>query len=356
MLNGLCTDPVIEIEGVKNDLYFAPCYIGIKTKKSILIKNLSPIHIKVNIKIDKMINGILEVDENSFDMDLNSIKKVEFSLTPYKNEEINAHIILTAERIYDPSEENIGVYNPQSLKKNDFDKRIFTREINVLGLGSNGDIRIEPEKLEFGTVYIKIIPDFSGNTPLDKETNEEKSEKSDIIRKRRDIKIDFLEGMLNSLCKKDINIQFEPVTRVNLNFKINIYATDTIGESKEILIKKEQTLEINKNVLDESDFLKNKNDEEYITHKEELKCSLEINAKGDYPLIKIVDLRNNIISPSKLWKDFNVDKANEELQKKLTDIEMNYSNANTDKKISDITQTLKIIKCNFGKNFLPKSK
>ena len=108
-------------------------------------------------------------------------------------------------------------------------------------------------------------------------------------------------------------------------------------------MSKKETLEINKNVLDESDFLKNKNDEEYITHKEELKCSLEINAKGDYPLIKIVDLRNNIISPSKLWKDFNVDKANEELQKKLTDIEMNYSNANTDKKISDITQTLKNI-------------
>ena len=38
--------------------------------------------------------------------------------------------------------------------------------------------------------------------------------------------------MLNSLCKKDINIQFEPITRVNLNFKINIYATDTIEEVK----------------------------------------------------------------------------------------------------------------------------
>ena len=35
MLNGLCTDPVIEIEGVKDELYFAPCYVGIKTKKSI---------------------------------------------------------------------------------------------------------------------------------------------------------------------------------------------------------------------------------------------------------------------------------------------------------------------------------
>ena len=375
MLNGLCTDPVIEIEGVKDELYFAPCYVGIKTKKSILIKNLSPIHIKVNIKIDKMVNGILDVDESSFDMDLNAIKKIEFSLIPHKNEEINAHIIITAERIFDPSEENIGVYNPQNLK-NDFDKRVFTREINVLGLGSDGDIRIEPEKLEFGTVkvgfhkklsfsifnptitnfYIKLVPDFSGNIPLDKVKGEEKSENSDIIRKRRDIKIDFLEGMLNSLCKKDINIQFEPITRVNLNFKINIYATDTIEESKKILIKKEQSLDINKNVLDESDYLRGKNDEEVMVHKEELKCSLEINAKGDYPLIKIVDLRNNILSPSKLWKDFNVDQANEELQKKLTDVEMNYTNANTDKKISDITQTLKIINFNFGKNFLPKNK
>ena len=43
MLNGLCTDPVIKIEGVKNKIYFAPCYVGIKTKKSILIKNLSPL-------------------------------------------------------------------------------------------------------------------------------------------------------------------------------------------------------------------------------------------------------------------------------------------------------------------------
>ena len=57
------------------------------------------------------------------------------------------------------------------------------------------------------------------------------------------------------------------------------------------------------------------------------------------------------MSPSKLWKDFNVDKANEELQKKLTDIEMNYSNSNTNKKISDANQTLKIINFDFGKTF-----
>ena len=31
----------------------------------------------------------------------------------------------------------------------------------------------------------------------------------------------------------------------------------------------------------------------HLTNKGDLKCTLEINAKGDYPLIKIVDIRNN---------------------------------------------------------------
>ena len=93
-----------------------------------------------------------------------------------------------------------------------------------------------------------------------------------------------------------------------------------------------------------------------MKHKEQLKCSLDVSAKGNYPLIKIIDLRNNLLSPFKLWKDFNVDKANEELQKKLTDIEMNYSNSNKNKKISDANQTLKIINFDFGKNFLLKNK
>ena len=158
MLNGLCTDPVIEVEGIKDEIYFAPCYLGIKTKRNIILKNLSPIRIKVIIKIDNMVNGILEVDEDTFEMELNSIKNVEFGLTPNKNEKISAHILITAERIYDPSNENIGIYNPEGFDKNakklDFDRRIFKREINVLGRGSNGELSIKPEKLEFGTVKV----------------------------------------------------------------------------------------------------------------------------------------------------------------------------------------------------------
>ena len=73
---------------------------------------------------------------------------------------------------------------------------------------------------------------------------------------------------------------------------------------------------------------KNKNKEEQkndIPSLEEKKCTLRICGQGDYPLIKIVDLRNSIISSSTLWRDFNVDEANKELQKELTQEEIYFA-------------------------------
>ena len=76
MLNGLCSDPVIELEGIKSEMYFPPSYIGIKTQKDVIIKNLSPIKILVNIKIDNCQNGSIEVDEDQFEMGPNLNKKI----------------------------------------------------------------------------------------------------------------------------------------------------------------------------------------------------------------------------------------------------------------------------------------
>jgi hypothetical protein len=320
MINGLCTDPVIEVEGIQNEMYFPPSYVGIKTKKTVRIKNLSPIKILVKIKIDNMQNGMVEVDEDYFEMGTNLIKKIDFFMTPTKTEEVNAHVTITCERVYDPSSENVGIYNPENKyekeeEKKEFDRRIFSKEFTVLGRGSDGDLQIEPQKLEFGTVkvgfhkkmsfsiynptitnfYIRLEPDFSGNVALTEDKNVKNPN-----RYRSDVSFDFMEGLLNSFCKKDINIQFEPKTRANLLFKVNIYATDNTYRNKD-LIKAEE----NKNNFD-----KNGEDGDEFAHKEELKCTLEVNTRGDYPLIKIVDVRNNLISTAKLWKDFNVDMAN----------------------------------------------
>ena len=381
ILNGLCTDPVIDIEGIKSEMYFAPTYLGIKTKKGVKIKNLSPINILVKIKIDQMINGLIEVEENEFEMGNNLIKNVNFFMTPDKNEEVSGHVKITAERKYNPNSENFGIFKPmgfgQNTEKNkdDFDKRIFIKEFNILGRGSDGDLEIKPEKLEFGTVkvgfhkkmffsiynptitnfYIRLDPDYSGNYVLPEDKDKEMNKGKNSNKYRSDISFDFMEGMLNSFCKKEINIYFEPKTRYSLSFKLNIYAADNTSRSKEIISREKNDLNVNNSNINTLNVISEEN-KEIMSNNEELKCSIEITAKGDYPLIKIVDVRNNLISTSQLWKDLSIDEANEELGKKLTNEEMYYSSANGGKKMDSINPKLKIMKFDFGKHLLKGNK
>ena len=96
----------------------------------------------------------------------------------------------------------------------------------------------------------------------------------------KEFSFDFTEGIINSYCKKDISIVFIPKTSSFIEFNINIYSSDNINP---------KALYLN---------------QENIKHKEnELKYTIYIKAKGDFPLIKIVDLRNNLISNRILWKE-----------------------------------------------------
>ena len=72
--------------------------------------------------------------------------------------------------------------------------------------------------------------------------------------------------------------------------------------------------------------------------------------------MRIADIRNNFVGTSELWHSFNVDEANEELSKQLTDEEINYmSNEKDNKKIHEITDQLKTVKFDFGKHIKKKT-
>ncbi len=51
------------------------------------------------------------------------------------------------------------------------------------------------------------------------------------------------------------------------------------------------------------------------------KCKLKIKAKGSYPLLKMVDVRNDAISVATLWENFQINRINEELAKDLNEDE-----------------------------------
>ena len=343
LVNGLCTDPVIQLEGIKNEIYFPPSYIGMKAKKSVTLKNLSPIKISVEINISPCENGVIDVNPKYLEMETNQIKTFDIFLTPSQNKEIISKLTIQAERLYDPQNENYGIFNPKVTdsennenQKTIFDRRPYIREISILGKGSDGDLTIKPEEIDFGTVkagfhkklsfsifnptitnfYIKLVPKYSNKNPNNNPT----SASEDII-------FDFMEGMVNSFCKKEVNVTFKPCTRASIDFYVDIITTSNHKNKEE-----------------------QKND---IPIPEEKKSTLRICGQGDYPLIKIVDLRNNLISSSTLWRDFNVDEANEELQKELTQEEIYFAQS-VGSKIENTMKKLKLIKFDFGKHILNK--
>ena len=137
-----------------------------------------------------------------------------------------------------------------------------------------------------------------------------------------------MEGMVNSFCKKEVNVSFKPRIRASIDFEVHIYTTSNSNKREEI-----------------------KNE---IPIPEEKKFALRITGKGDYPLIRIVDIRNNLKSSSSLWRDFHVNEANEELQKELTQEEI-YFTQSVGSKIENTMKKLKLIKFDFGKHTLNKN-
>ena len=361
ILNGFCVDPVIEIEGIKEEIYFPPSFIGITTKKKLTIINRSPIKIKVEINIDKNEEGKVEINPNYFEMESNLIMDIIVSFTPLKPTDIKTKIKFKVERIYDEQKDLIGIYSPSSLLsefKLEKNGRPYIKELSILGKGSDGDLRLEPSLLEFGTVKVGFHKKLSFSIynptmtnfyiilePEKKEYIDENGGNMEGIENINDIvTFDFKEGLINSFCKKEVQVLFKPINRYLVKMKVNVYAIEH-QDSALLNLKKAQEEKKNSFPINNDELSKIKS----------LKCELTLTANGDYPLIRIADVRNNLVGTNNLWYLFDVDQANEELQKQLTDEEINYIGEDkTDNKIKDFKDKLKCITLNFGKHIKKK--
>jgi len=55
------------------------------------------------------------------------------------------------------------------------------------------------------------------------------------------------------------------------------------------------------------------------------KAAIELTAKGRYPILKIVDIRNDHMSVATLWENFKINKINKELCSALSSQERNFN-------------------------------
>jgi len=256
-------------------------------------------------------SSLISVYPNYFEMEPNQITKLDISFSPLIIGNIESRIEICSSRIYDPFQEMHGIFNPgfgpqqQNNLNIKTDKRTFKKIIKIIGKGNDGDLKIEPALLDFGTVKVgfeKKLKFSIFNPTICNFYVKIEFENNEVNQKI--LKLDFKEGFINSLCKKDVYLTFSPKSRANFEIKIKLYSCENTNEN---ISQKDQNKEVN--------------EENKI-----LKFEILVRANGDYPLLKICDVRNTNIGMSYLWESFNVDSANEELSKQLTEEEIYFIN------------------------------
>jgi hypothetical protein len=122
-------------------------------------------------------------------------------------------------------------------------------------------------------------------------------------------RFDSQKGLVNSKSKKKVNVTFKPHQRFDFDTQLVCLAGEKMA--KEVTTTQKIALA-----------LTGKKD---ISHLE--KCAIPIKCKGDYPLVRVTDVRNEQVSIANLWERFNLTNMNKELLKPLTEHEFTYNNS-----------------------------
>jgi hypothetical protein len=80
------------------------------------------------------------------------------------------------------------------------------------------------------------------------------------------------------------------------------------------------------------------------------KSAITVRAKGDYPLLRFEDVRNDQESIANLWERFNMTKMNKDLLNPLNESEKIFNNSDqTNQSLDDLTRNLNVFDWDFGK-------
>ena len=155
---------------------------------------------------------------------------------------------------------------------------------------------------------------------------------------KKQFKYEFINGVINAHSKKVITITFEPITRNEFDILLLCVAKDKPSTNP-----------------DEANSQNAKNSNLALTQDEidnmiRQKAACELNAKGDFPLIMLMDIRNESVSTSNLCDSFNFAALNAELLSPLNAQELEFNNADkTSVSVTKLQKDLKKFEWNFGK-------
>ena len=197
-------------------------------------------------------------------------------------------------------------YTDSQISLNNF--KAATKSIQIIGAGSDGQIRISPDRLDFGTITVgfsktlSVMITNSSNCNLYIElkmaqANESSFSNNHIVEQilSECFRFDNHNGIVNAKSKKKVNITFKPNQRFEFDTNLVCIARDKMNQDLFNTIKAQGT-EISNKIGGQIE-----------------KSSIQIKCKGDFPLLRLTDVRNDQVSIANLWEHFELTKMNKEL-------------------------------------------
>ena len=288
----------------------------------------------------------------------NEETKVVCTFTPLKKKEYILSVPIYATNFYDQLKEIVGFYNPgsglmktggatmKSTKALPSIPQTVRYDIEVIGAGSDGILTLSPKDIDFGTITVGFAKTMSVTVINKSNCNlyielkmAQKVEEDGTISKDTEavplmkkilqecFKFDQPKGLLNARSKKKVNITFKPTLRFNFDINLVCVAREKMAKELPPNATKTQKAE---NIVEKS-FIK-------------------IKAMGDYPLLRVTDVRNEQISTANLWERFRLTNMNKELTKPLNEYEMVFNNSEkSNMSIHDLQKNLTTFTWDFGK-------
>ena len=341
ILEGVCSDPGIFIDN-EAKIFYPPLFTGVSSKQKVGILNSSHIAIDFNIEIPEKHRDELTVEPPSGTMYPHEKISAEFTFTPLHEKSYRFNVPIRIKRVIDMAQDSnfVGYFNPGSGKymhNQDSLEKMYM--ITVIGTGGTGMVQMNPKNIDFKTVsvgfsdlksftlsnisncaiYVKLVI-----VPKDPAVKTDNSVREIIA---SSFIFDFKEGVLAANSNQKVNLRFVPNCRSKSEYYIQCNAKQSFPNSA-----------VKETPLNED-------------------SRIELSAHGDFPVITILDLRNKFISPSILWKQFNLKNTIKTILSPLTNVEIKFNNA-------EIAQNLVLDrlshfdwdfgKLNFSRNTEPK--
>jgi hypothetical protein len=383
MLKGYCLSSDLEIEN-EGRIFFPPCHVGVKSELPCVLRNKGRMPINVDIAIPHQYAKELSIFPTKFSLLENESKFVMVNFTPMKklSYKIKCPVVSEAlgvqeegrrqwlnilgeggdgEITFDSKKIDFGIVMVNFIQKKKLiirnksditfnvairlkldEERLSTihdakdREINqffaldfeegIIPAKSFKEVNIifHPKEICSANLWLVLMTKPTVNL-LDNTDDSKEIENQMLISQMSCSKLQqksFNGDEIpekNSACQtmasvvKKINMEQKGPWNINLTGLVKSKASPTQKEDSQN-VNSQIYLDVDAQALAASQYkLKSKG----YTIKD--KC--EILAKANYPLLKIVDIRNDELSVASLWEKFQVSDVNFELSKRLSDHE-----------------------------------